>query len=205
MRALGAQRRKVLGKVPHIRWSSSHACGSLHHTLHTAPGGGAVGEPAGNNLQEAAVFMRAKDAGASFTQQVNAVIQGGANGSLPYSLLQIFLWLLSQQENKALCSLAALLHSIHCLCPDPLLPSFALWGALLYSWGPSSLFYLLFLSSILQASLSEFLKVVLWGLSDVFRHSHVRYRSWPHSSEINIPLYGVFQNNHDPRVWSFWV
>lgn len=29
--------------------------------------GWAVGEPAGNNLQEAAVFMRAKDAGASFT------------------------------------------------------------------------------------------------------------------------------------------
>ena len=77
--------------------------------------------------------MRAKDAGGSFTQQVNALLQGGANGLLPYSLLQIFLWLLSQQENKAFCSLAAVLHSVHCLCPDPLLPSFALWGPLLCS------------------------------------------------------------------------
>ena len=68
-----------------------------------------------------------------------------------------------------------------------------------------ALSFIFSLSCLLQASLSEFLKVVLWGLSDVFRHSHVRYRSWPHSSEINIPLYGVFQNNHDPRAWSFWV
>lgn len=103
-------------------------------TIHSTQllGGGAVGVPAGNNLQKAAVFMRVKDAGASFTQQVNALLQGGANGSLPYSLLQIFLWLLSQQENKAFCSLTALLHSIYCLSPDPLLPKFALWGALFF-------------------------------------------------------------------------
>lgn len=60
-RALGNSQKEGL---PQIRWSSSHACGSLYHT--TASWEGEVA--AGNLKDKAAGFMRARGGGAAFTQ-----------------------------------------------------------------------------------------------------------------------------------------
>lgn len=100
------------------------------------------GEVAAGNLKEkAAVFKRVEGGGAAFTQWGDALLQGGENASLSYSLLQIALWI---QEHKGFNSLAAQtvpLPLIHRLSQDSLkqvLP-FGLGE------GGVSLFYLLLL------------------------------------------------------------
>lgn len=80
------------------------------------------------------MFLGAKGGGASFTQQVNALLQGGENGWAARLQTALFsCWLKSHKNiwaGNEEASQTIPLPSIHCLSKDPLLPSFALWGAL---------------------------------------------------------------------------